>query len=56
MTLWEYGAVMHGWQERQPKDENTSPQLGDEPDADQWAEASVRADRLVRSFDSRDKG
>lgn len=57
MSLWEYGAVMHGWKERQPKDpDDSAPNPDDEPDMEEWAQASVRASRLVRAIDSRDKG
>lgn len=58
MSLWEYGAIMHGWQERQPKDDSPAPDLDpdDMPDEEAWAQASVRTARVVRQIEQREAG
>lgn len=57
MTLWEYGALVHEWNERQPKD-GPPPPLADEdmPDAEAWAQASAGAARVVAAAQREDKG
>lgn len=56
MSLWEYGAIMHGWSDRQPKPEGLTPLDPDAaPDADAWAEARIAAARVVRSAQKGDK-
>lgn len=52
MSLWELGAITHGWNERQPKGDAPPPlELDDSdlPDAEAWAQARAGAARVVRA-------
>lgn len=58
MSLWELGAIIHGWRERQPKDDAPPPlELEEEdlPGAEAWAQAGALADRVVQQADKGDK-
>lgn len=46
MSLWEYGAIIHNWNERQPKD---GPQEynGPIPTEEDFAEMAVRSAQTV---------
>lgn len=38
MSLWEYGAIVHNWNERQPKEDGVTPEWRVNPTEEEQAE------------------
>lgn len=47
MSLWEYQAIVHEWNERQPKDGKIPEYDGPMPSEDDWADLRAATARTI---------
>ena len=53
MSLWEYGAIVHNWNDRQPKPDGFGEYQGPMPTEQDWEDMRVATERTVAAAQSR---